>query len=143
MSLQLLSSRLKQTFGYDGFRPLQREIMEASLDRRDAVAILPTGAGKSLCYQLPALVREGLTVVVSPLIALMKDQVDQLEASGVAATFLNSTLDGNEARRRLDRLDAGQFQLLYVAPERLMLPDFLACLKGWNIAALHFHPASS
>ena len=136
MSSQLLPGRLKQTFGYDGFRPLQREIMEASLAGRDAVAILPTGAGKSLCYQLPALVREGLTVVVSPLIALMKDQVDQLEASGVAATFLNSTLDGNEARRRIDALDAGEYQLLYVAPERLMLPDFLSRLKGWKIAAL-------
>ena len=75
--------------------------METSLAGRDAVAILPTGAGKSLCYQLPALVREGLTLVVSPLIALMKDQVDQLEASGVAATFINSSLDGDEARRRL------------------------------------------
>ena len=136
MSSHLLPSRLKQTFGYDGFRPLQREIMEASLAGRDAVAILPTGAGKSLCYQLPALVREGLTIVVSPLIALMKDQVDQLEASGVAATFLNSTLDGNEARRRVLALDAGEYQLLYVAPERLMLPDFLSRLKGWKIAAL-------
>ena len=136
MSLNLLSSRLKQTFGYDEFRPLQREIMEASLAGRDALAILPTGAGKSLCYQLPALVREGLTVVVSPLIALMKDQVDQLEASGVAATFLNSTLDGNEARRRIEALNAGSYQLLYVAPERLMLPDFLSRLQGWKIAAL-------
>ncbi|MES2660295.1 MAG: DNA helicase RecQ [Verrucomicrobiota bacterium] len=136
MSVQKLSQCLKQTFGYDEFRPLQREIMETSLECRDAVAILPTGAGKSLCYQLPALVREGLTVVVSPLIALMKDQVDQLEASGVAATFLNSTLDGNEARHRIDGLDAGAYQLLYVAPERLMLPDFLSRLKGWKIAAL-------
>ena len=136
MDPQLLSSRLKQTFGYDGFRPLQREIMETSLKGRDAVAILPTGAGKSLCYQLPALVREGLTVVVSPLIALMKDQVDQLEASGVAATFLNSTLDGNEARRRIEGLDAREYQLLYVAPERLMLPDFLSRLEGWKMAAL-------
>ena len=136
MSQQMLSSRLKQTFGYDGFRPLQREIMEASLAGRDAVAILPTGAGKSLCYQLPALVREGLTLVVSPLIALMKDQVDQLEASGVAATFINSSLDGDEARRRIDGINAGEYQLLYVAPERLMLPDFLSRLKGWNIAAL-------
>ncbi|GAA5122448.1 DNA helicase RecQ [Luteolibacter yonseiensis] len=136
MSLQLLSSRLKQTFGYNEFRPLQREIMEASLGGRDTVAILPTGAGKSLCYQLPALVREGLTVVVSPLIALMKDQVDQLEASGVAATFLNSTLDSNEARRRTDGLAAGEYQLLYVAPERLMLPDFLMRLRNWKIAAL-------
>ena len=136
MSLKLLASRLKQTFGYDEFRPLQQEIMEASLAGRDALAILPTGAGKSLCYQLPALVREGLTVVVSPLIALMKDQVDQLEASGVAATFLNSTLDSNEVRRRIDGLDAGNYQLLYVAPERLMLPDFLLRLQGWKIAAL-------
>jgi ATP-dependent DNA helicase RecQ len=136
VSLELLSSRLKQTFGYDAFRPLQREIMEASLGGRDALAILPTGAGKSLCYQLPALVREGLTVVVSPLIALMKDQVDQLDASGVAATFLNSTLDPSEARERIDRLNAGEYQLLYVAPERLMLPDFLSRLQGWKIAAL-------
>jgi ATP-dependent DNA helicase RecQ len=136
MSLQLLPDRLKQTFGYDEFRPLQREIMEASLDGKDSLAILPTGAGKSLCYQLPALVRDGLTLVVSPLIALMKDQVDQLEASGVAATFLNSTLDGSEARRRIDGLAAGEYQLLYVAPERLMLPDFLGRLKDWNIAAL-------
>ncbi|MES2921295.1 MAG: DNA helicase RecQ [Verrucomicrobiota bacterium] len=136
MSLPLLASRLKQTFGYDEFRPLQREIMEASLAGRDTLAILPTGAGKSLCYQLPALVREGLTVVVSPLIALMKDQVDQLEASGVAATFLNSTLDSSEARERIDRLNAGEYQLLYVAPERLMLPDFLSRLQGWKIAAL-------
>jgi ATP-dependent DNA helicase RecQ len=136
MSLHQLSSRLKQTFGYDEFRPLQREIMETSLAGKDALAILPTGAGKSLCYQLPALVREGLTLVVSPLIALMKDQVDQLEASGVAATFLNSTLDGEEARRRIDGLDAGAYQLLYVAPERLMLPDFLSRLERLKIAAL-------
>ncbi|MEO5712360.1 MAG: DNA helicase RecQ [Luteolibacter sp.] len=136
MNVRSLSVCLKQTFGYDEFRPLQREIMETSLAGRDALAILPTGAGKSLCYQLPALVRDGLTIVVSPLIALMKDQVDQLEASGVAATFLNSTLDGDEARRRIDSLDAGEYQLLYVAPERLMLPDFLSRLRGWKIAAL-------
>ena len=136
MSVQELSRRLKQTFGYDGFRPLQQEIMESSLAGRDVVAILPTGAGKSLCYQLPALVREGLTVVVSPLIALMKDQVDQLEASGVAATFLNSSLDPEEARRRIAGLNASDYRLLYVAPERLMLPDFLSRLTGWKIAAL-------
>lgn len=92
---------LKATFGYSTFRPLQREIIEASLAGRDTFALLPTGGGKSLCFQLPALVRGGLTVVVSPLIALMKDQVDALQASGVAATFLNSTLDETEARARL------------------------------------------
>ncbi len=136
MSVQQLPLRLKQTFGYDEFRPLQREIMECSLDGRDAMAILPTGAGKSLCYQLPALVREGLTLVVSPLIALMKDQIDQLRAAGVAATFLNSTLDPAEARERLDGLNRGDYQLLYVAPERLMLADFLPRLREWKVAAL-------
>ena len=136
MSAELLPQRLKQVFGYDEFRPLQREIMEASLAGRDAMAILPTGAGKSLCYQLPALVREGLTLVVSPLIALMKDQVDQMTAAGVRATFLNSTLDPREADERLADLARGHYQLLYVAPERLMLADFLAQLKAWNVSAL-------
>ena len=136
MSARSLSGCLKQTFGYDEFRPLQREIMETSLAGRDALAILPTGAGKSLCYQLPALVRDGLTIVVSPLIALMKDQVDQLQASGVSATFLNSTLESGEARERLDGLARGKYQLLYVAPERLMLADFLPLLKGWKVSAL-------
>ncbi len=131
-----LPGLLKQVFGYDAFRPLQREIMEASLARVDAVAILPTGAGKSLCYQLPALVRDGLTVVVSPLIALMKDQVDQLHAAGVEATALNSSLDDREARKRLQALDAGRIKLLFVAPERLVLPDFLRSLQRWRVDAL-------
>src|SRR3989442_8500618 len=96
-----LLSLLKQTFGFDSFRPLQEEIIRDALAGRDVFALLPTGGGKSLCYQLPALVREGLTVVVSPLIALMKDQVDGLLANGVAATFLNSTLGETEARARL------------------------------------------
>ena len=86
-----LLRQLKTTFGYSTFRPLQREIIEASLAGKDVFALLPTGGGKSLCFQLPALVRDGLTVVVSPLIALMKDQVDALTAMGVAATFLNSS----------------------------------------------------
>src|SRR3954468_14103981 len=93
-----LSALLKRTFGYSTFRPLQREICEASLAGQDVFALLPTGGGKSLCFQLPALTRSGLTVVVSPLIALMKDQVDALQASGVAATFLNSSLDADESR---------------------------------------------
>ena len=88
---------LKTTFGYDAFRPLQREIIETSLAGRDVFALLPTGGGKSLCFQLPALHRTGLTVVVSPLIALMKDQVDQLQAAGVSATYLNSTLGARSA----------------------------------------------
>jgi len=131
-----LSRALKSVFGYDSFRPLQREIMEASLEGRDAVAVLPTGAGKSLCYQLPALVRDGLTVVASPLIALMKDQVDQMQAAGVAATFINSTLDLDEFRARCAALDRGEMRILYVAPERLVTPEFLARLARWKVAAL-------
>src|SRR6266853_5258576 len=92
---------LKQFFGFDSFRPLQKEIIRDALAGRDVLALLPTGGGKSLCFQLPALARPGLTVVVSPLISLMKDQVDALQASGVSATFLNSTLTTNEAGRRM------------------------------------------
>lgn len=131
-----LLDTLKHTFGYSEFRPLQRQIMETSLQGRDVFALLPTGGGKSLCFQLPALLRQGLTVVVSPLIALMKDQVDQLQATGVAATFLNSTLDYTEARARLRGLHNGDYRLLYAAPERLMLDDWKANLRSWKIAAL-------
>jgi ATP-dependent DNA helicase RecQ len=135
-SMTDLLKTLKNTFGYSEFRPLQQEIIQASLDGRDVFALLPTGGGKSLCFQLPALLRAGLTVVVSPLIALMKDQVDQLQAAGVAATFLNSTLDAAEARARLRRLHGGEFRLLYAAPERLMLDDWKNNLRSWNVAAL-------
>ena len=127
---------LKTTFGYGAFRPLQREIIETALADRDVFALLPTGGGKSLCFQLPALLRSGLTVVVSPLIALMKDQVDQLQAAGVAATYLNSTLDADEARSRLRGLHRGEWRLLYVAPERLMLDNWQENLKAWNVTAL-------
>ena len=132
----LLLDTLNRTFGYRGFRPLQRQIIEATLEGRDVFALLPTGGGKSLCFQLPALIRNGLTVVVSPLIALMKDQVDQLQTAGVAATFLNSTLDVGEARARLRRLHQGEYCLLYAAPERLMLDDWKDNLRAWNVRAL-------
>ncbi len=131
-----LPDLLKSVFGYDSFRPLQREIMETSLAGKDALAVLPTGAGKSLCYQLPALARGGVTLVVSPLIALMKDQVDSLLAAGVPATFLNSTLDAREAYERKRRLDEGNIRLLYAAPERIMLGGFLEDLKRWGVNAV-------
>src|SRR5438876_1060888 len=127
---------LKKYFGYDAFRPLQQEIIDDALANRDVFALLPTGGGKSLCFQLPALLRDGVTIVVSPLIALMKDQVDALRTSGIAATFLNSTLAGNEARERLHGLDRNQFRLLYVAPERLMMENFLERALNWNIAQI-------
>jgi ATP-dependent DNA helicase RecQ len=131
-----LPGALKQYFGYDAFRPLQEEIIVDALAGRDVFALMPTGGGKSLCFQLPALLRGGLTIVLSPLISLMKDQVDALQASGIAATFLNSTLDGNEARARLRGLYGGDYRLLYVAPERLMLESFLEKSKQWNVSQI-------
>ena len=95
-----LQDVLKRVFGFDSFRPFQREIVEDSLAGRDVFALLPTGGGKSLCYQLPAVLQPGLTVVVSPLIALMKDQVDALDVMGIPATLLNSSLDAEESVRR-------------------------------------------
>src|SRR5215212_2852749 len=124
---------LKQHFGFDSFRPLQEQIVRDALANRDVFALLPTGGGKSLCFQLPALVRPGVTLVVSPLIALMKDQVDALNTAGVAATFLNSSLNSEESRGRLRGLHNNGFRLLYVAPERLMLPGFLSDLQKWNV----------
>jgi ATP-dependent DNA helicase RecQ len=129
-----LHATLKRVFGYDVFRPLQEEIISASLAGEDVFALLPTGGGKSLCFQLPALLREGLTVVVSPLIALMKDQVDALTATGVAATFLNSSLTEAQARERLRTLFNGGYRLLYLAPERLMIASFLEKLRQWKVA---------
>ncbi|MFO1512076.1 MAG: DNA helicase RecQ [Verrucomicrobiota bacterium] len=130
-----LHALLKQYFGFSSFRPLQAEIIRDALGGKDVFAVLPTGGGKSLCFQLPALVRPGLTVVVSPLIALMKDQVDALQAAGVAATFLNSSLAAGESKPRLRGLHNGEFRLLYVAPERLLLSGFLEDLKKWNVSA--------
>ncbi len=124
---------LKRVFGHDDFRSRQREVVADVLAGRDTFALLPTGSGKSLCYQLPALLSPGLTVVVSPLIALMKNQVDALQAAGVAATFLNSSLDSRQAAIRLEGLRAGHFRLLYVAPERLLLEGFLRDLAGWSV----------
>jgi ATP-dependent DNA helicase RecQ len=129
-------STLKQYFGFGSFRPLQEEIIRDSLAGKDVFALLPTGGGKSLCFQLPALIRPGLTVVVSPLIALMKDQVDAMRAAGVAATFLNSSLAPGESRERLRGLHNHQFRLLYVAPERLMLSGFLGDLQKWKVGLI-------
>ena len=127
---------LKRHFGFDSFRPLQEDIIGDVLAGKDVLAVLPTGAGKSLCYQLPATMRPGLALVVSPLIALMKDQVDTMEANGVPATFLNSSIDAAEAARRNAGLRRGQYRLLYVAPERLTTPAFLRQLQDWNVGLI-------
>jgi len=124
-----LETALKHHFGYDQFRPGQRPVIEAVLKNRDALVIMPTGGGKSLCYQLPALLKLGVMVVVSPLIALMQDQVDALTDNGVAATCLNSSLDYNTIRQREAELLAGNVKLLYVSPERLMSAGFFGLLE--------------
>ena len=133
---------LKQHFGYDAFRPLQAEIIASVLDRRDTLVLMPTGGGKSLCYQLPALRFDGVTLVVSPLVALMKDQVDSLRANGIAAAFINSTLSYEEMGRVRARVQRNAVKILYVAPERLALPgfrDFLARLTISLVAVDEAH----
>lgn len=131
-----LDTTLKEVFGYDSFRPLQREIIESVLGGRDTFVLLPTGGGKSLCFQIPAITQPGLTLVVSPLIALMKDQVDALQAAGVAATYLNSTLSASESRERMNGLHEGKFKLLYAAPERLLMDHWEDLLQSWNISLI-------
>src|ERR1700729_3989717 len=127
---------LRTTFGFEAFRPGQDEIVASILDGRDVLAVMPTGSGKSLCYQLPALLRDGLTVVVSPLIALMRNQVAQLRGYGIAAAALNSANDPAENRWILDQIARGELRLVYVAPERLLKSDTLDFLKKAKVALL-------
>ena len=125
---------LKRYFGYETFRPLQEEVIESVLRGQDTLVIMPTGGGKSLCYQLPALRLDGLTLVVSPLIALMKDQVDALRANGVPAEFINSMLTYAEIARVQRQAQQGDLKILYLAPERLALPDFKHWLGTLNVS---------
>lgn len=127
---------LEQIFGYQEFRVGQKEVIEQTLNRRDTLVIMPTGGGKSLCYQVPALVLSGVTLVISPLISLMKDQVDQLTANGVAAACINSTLSREEAVDNYRALHRGDLKLVYVSPERVLMPDFLNRLKDINLSLI-------
>lgn len=128
-------SLLKQYWGYDEFLPLQEASVQTILNRQDSLTILPTGGGKSLCYQLPALMLPGTTIVISPLVALMKDQVDTLLGLGIPAAFLNSTLNAEQQRDIQSRFLDGNYRLLYVAPERLDTPGFMETLKEGHVAA--------
>src|SRR5947207_1670433 len=128
--LEMLAGR----FGFDSFRPGQEEVVEALLAGRSALAVFPTGAGKSLCYQLPALLLDGLTIVVSPLIALMKDQIDFLQRRGIEAARLDSSIEAAEQRELFERLRAGTLKLLYVAPERFNNERFLGRLAHARIS---------
>ncbi|MBT8048209.1 MAG: DNA helicase RecQ [Xanthomonadales bacterium] len=134
--MSTIQQTLQRVFGLQEFRPFQQEIIERVLAGGDAFVLMPTGGGKSLCYQLPALHRDGLAIVVSPLISLMKDQVDALQANGVNAAMYNSNLGAAEAREVLERLHTGQLDLLYVAPERMMRPGFIHSLESMGIGLI-------
>ncbi|MEP1890812.1 MAG: RecQ family ATP-dependent DNA helicase, partial [Cyclobacteriaceae bacterium] len=129
-----LKETLKKVFGYDSFRGTQKAIIENVMEGKNTFVIMPTGAGKSLCYQLPAIIKEGTAIVISPLIALMKNQVDQMNAVGINARFLNSTLNKTEINRVKKETLSGDVKLLYVAPESLTKPDNIAFLKASNIS---------
>ena len=131
-----MNDLLKQYFGYDKFRPGQKEIIQKVIDQENVLGIMPTGSGKSICYQLPSLLVDGLTVVVSPLISLMKDQVDAANQLGIPATFINSSLDGYETARRFQEIDRQQYRLLYIAPERFIMPDFIQAMNRWNVCMI-------
>ena len=127
---------LKTHFGYDSFLPHQEEIVSSVMAGNDCFVLLPTGGGKSLCYQLPALALEGLTLVVSPLIALMKDQVDGLRANGISAGFINSTLTQSQISAAQEQVRQGGIKMLYVAPERATLPDFKRFLVNLKVGLI-------
>ncbi len=132
----LAKAILKNVFGYDEFRPLQREIIENVLKKNDTLVVMPTGGGKSLCDQIPALIFEGLTVVVSPLISLKKDQVEQLTELGVPAVSLNSSLSYKEYHLNVERIRRDQVKLLYIAPETLLKPNLLSLLSSLRVSCL-------
>lgn len=132
--METIRQTLQKFFGYSEFRHLQEEIIQAVLNKNDVFVLMPTGGGKSLCYQLPSVIQDGLTIVISPLISLMKDQVDNLLANGISAAFINSSLDYDQIDEIKVRLSQGSIKLLYVAPERLMMPHFLTFIDRLKIS---------
>lgn len=131
-----IQKTLKESFGYDSFRGRQEEIIRSVLGGKNALVIMPTGMGKSLCFQIPALLSDGLTLVISPLIALMKDQVDGLIEKGIDASFINSSLSSKEREKRYKNIEKGHYKLLYVTPERFRKDVFRKVLRGREIAFL-------
>ncbi|MGI6091722.1 MAG: DNA helicase RecQ [Veillonellaceae bacterium] len=134
--IQQAEKLLKKVYGYDRFRPGQESVIASLLAGRDTIAIMPTGAGKSLCFQVPAMLLPGVTLVVSPLISLMKDQVDALNNQGLPATYINSSLSSAELRQRLSYIAAGRYKLIYIAPERLTTDIFQSVLRQLDISML-------
>ena len=127
---------LKTYFGYDSFRTGQREIVDQILSSKDVLAVMPTGAGKSICYQVPAMCMDGITLVVSPLISLMKDQVSALVSAGIPAAYLNSSLTAGQFFKALNNLANGKYKIVYIAPERLLTERFLECVSHLKISML-------
>lgn len=125
---------LREYFGFDGFLDSQDDVVESILSGSDGLVVMPTGGGKSLCYQLPALCLEGVALVVSPLIALMKDQIDALEAKNIPATMINSTLSHSEQRDRISRMRNGEYKLVYIAPERFRSESFMRAMEEVDIS---------
>ena len=123
---------LKTYFGYDTFREGQESVVESILEHRDVLAIMPTGAGKSICYQVPALMMPGITIVISPLISLMQDQVKALNEAGIHAAFINSSLTENQISKALYLAAGGRYKIIYVAPERLENYEFLDYEKNYQ-----------
>ncbi|WP_064197344.1 MULTISPECIES: DNA helicase RecQ [Emticicia] len=124
---------LKKYFGYDKFRPLQAEIIDTILSKQDCMVLMPTGGGKSICFQVPALVMEGITLVISPLIALMQDQVQSLQANGVPSAFLNSSLDSIQQRTLEEKCKSGEIKLLYISPEKLFHNNYISFIKTLSV----------
>lgn len=134
MVVERAKTYLQELFGYDDFRPGQQQVIEKVLQRKRTLAIMPTGGGKSLCYQIPSLILDGITVVVSPLISLMKDQVDEGKEAGIEATYINSVVSREEMRERIQGLREGKYRLLYLAPERLENEAFIQFIEGLPIS---------
>lgn len=139
--LQKAQQLLKDYYGYDTFRPGQQAIIEQILTDKNSLAIMPTGGGKSLCYQIPGLTLDGTAIVVSPLISLMKDQVDALVSLGIPATYINSSLSSEEQRQRVTDLRQGRYKFVYVAPERFETPSFIETIKSISISLIAFDEA--
>lgn len=132
--IQQAEKQLNDYFGYSSFREGQEDIIESVLNGKDTLAIMPTGGGKSICYQVPALLMDGITIVISPLISLMKDQVDALTSVGIPSTFINSSLSANELNERIAEVKAGVYKILYIAPERLESQSFRSLLLAINVS---------
>ncbi|MEL6733905.1 MAG: DEAD/DEAH box helicase, partial [Bacteroidota bacterium] len=136
MTALTIQEALKHYFGYESFRPMQEDIIQSITSGQDTLVLMPTGGGKSLCYQIPALVTPGLCVVVSPLIALMRDQVESLKANGVSAAYLNSTLPYNEYIEILERVKYADLKLLYISPEKILTPQVREMLSQVKISLI-------